>query len=214
MIVFRHKKTGEAAYLSHIDAMRVLQRTMRRMKAEVKYSEGFVPHMITYTTTPLPLGVQSLAEYFTADSPLTDEPYMLERFNECAPVGMRADFCAVTEKNPNLAAKVVASAYEVASEEKISSEVEGILSLDEYVMKQLKKGVELDVEVRKKIFSLKAEGNKLYMLLATGNENLRVDSFVQSLARYGVKACANDIVRIEQYASVGGEFVAAKEILK
>ena len=95
MIVFRHKKTGEAAYLSHIDAMRVLQRTMRRMKAEVKYSEGFVPHMITYTTTPLPLGVQSLAEYFTADSPLTDEPYLLERFNECAPVGMRADFCAV-----------------------------------------------------------------------------------------------------------------------
>ena len=152
MIVFRHKKTGEAAYLSHLYAMRLLQRTMRRMKAEVKYSEGFVPHMITYTTTPLPLGVQSIAEYFTADSPLTDETYLLERFNKCAPVGMRADFCAVTEKNPNLAAKVVASAYEVASEEKISSEVEGILSLDEYVMKQHNKGVELDVEVRKKIF--------------------------------------------------------------
>lgn len=214
MIVFRHMKTGEAAYLSHIDAMRVLQRTMRRMKAEVRYSEGFVPHMITYTTTPLPLGVQSHAEYFVADSPLTGEDELLARFNACAPAGMRADLCAVVEKNPNLAAKVVASSYEVTCGEAVSSEVESILGMEEYVMKQMKKGVELDVEVRKKIFSLKAEGNRLFMLLSTGNENLRVDSFVRSLAQFGVKACANDIVRLEQYASVGGEFVAAKEILK
>lgn len=213
MIVFRHRKTGEASFLSHIDAMRVLQRTMRRMKAEVKYSAGFVPHMITYTTTPLPLGVQSLAEYFVADSPLTDEKQLLERFNKCAPEGMRADFCAVVANNPNLAAKVVASEYEVRSSEKIPSEVSDILGMNEYFMKQIKKGEELNLEVRRKIFSLDTEGNTLHMVLATGNDNLRVDSFVESLSRYGVKACANDIVRIEQFASADGKFVAAKEIL-
>lgn len=214
MIVFRHRKTGEAGYLSHIDAMRVLQRTMRRMKAEVRYSAGFVPHMLTYTTTPLPLGVQSLAEYFVADSPLGNPEELLERFNASAPSGMQADFCAVTAVNPNLAAKVTASLYEVNSEEKISQEVLEILDMQEYFMRQLKKGQELEVEVRRKIFSLEAEGNKLYMTLATGNENLRVDSFVQSLSRFGVKACAGDIVRLEQLVSVDGKFVAAKEILQ
>lgn len=213
MIVFRHRKTGEASFLSHIDAMRVLQRTMRRMHAEVKYSAGFVPHMLTYTTTPLPLGVQSVAEYFVADSPRTDVESLLEDFNRCAPDGMRADFCAVTAQNPNLAAKVVASAYEVRSAQKITSAVTDIMGMQEYFMKQIKKGEEITVEVRCKIFSLEAEGNVLRMVLATGNDNLRVDSFVQSLAGLGLKACANDIVRMEQFASVDGKFVSAKEII-
>lgn len=214
MIVFRHRKTGEASFLSHIDAMRVLQRTMRRMKAEVRYSAGFVPHMLTYTTTPLPLGVQSLAEYFVADSPLDDENEALSRFNSCAPGGMQADFCAVTAQNPNLAAKVTASAYEVRAEERVPDEVLSVLAGEEYFMRQLKKGQELNVEVRKKIFSLETDGNRLLMLLATGNDNLRVDSFVESLAKFGVRACANDIYRTEQFVSVDGKFVAVKEILK
>ncbi len=213
MIVFRHHKSGDASFLSHIDAMRVLQRTMRRMKAEVRYSAGFVPHMLTYTTTPLPLGVQSVAEYFVADSPLGNEEELLERFNACAPFGMMADFCRVTQGNPNLAAKVVASSYEVKAEERISDEVLQILDMTEYRMRRMKKGQEIDEEVRNRIFSLATDGDTLFMTLATGNENLRVDSFVESLSRFGVKASANDIVRTEQFASLDGKFVAAKEIL-
>ena len=213
MIVFRHRKSGDASFLSHIDAMRVLQRTMRRMKAEVRYSAGFVPHMLTYTTTPLPLGVQSVAEYFVADSPLGNEEELLERFNACAPFGMMADFCRVTQGNPNLAAKVVASSYEVKAEERISDEVLHILDMTEYRMRRMKKGQEIDEEVRNRIFSLATDGDTLFMTLATGNENLRVDSFVESLSRFGVKASANDIVRTEQFASLDGKFVAAKEIL-
>lgn len=213
MIVFRHRKTDEASFLSHIDAMRVLQRTMRRMKAGVRYSEGFVPHMLTYSTTPLPLGVRSVAEYFVADSPMTDADALLESFNECAPDGMRADFCAVVAKNPNLAANVVASLYEVGTRDGVPDDVFGILDEKEYFMKQLKKGQELDVEVRGKIYSMEKEGNILRLTLATGNDNLRVDSFVASLSRYGVRATANDITRVEQFVSIGGSFVAAKEIL-
>ena len=213
MIVFRHRKTGETSFLSHIDTMRVLQRTMRRMRAEVKYSAGFVPHMLTYFTTPLPLGVQSLAEYFVADSPLDDEKELLERFNNNIPAGLKADFCAVVPQNPNLAAKVVASLYEVEAEENVSEDVKEILGLDSYVMKQFKKGQMLDVEVRNKMFAIETEGKELRLTLATGNENLRVDSFVESLSRYGVKACANDVTRLEQFVLKDGRFVAAKEAL-
>lgn len=214
MIVFRHRKTDEAGYLSHIEAMRVLQRTMRRMHAEVRYSAGFVPHMLTYTTSPLPLGVQSLAEYFVADSPKDDAEDALEKFNASVPRGMRADFCAITAVNPNLAAKVVASSYEVRSDGKISDEVLSVLEASEYYMKQIKKGQELEVEVRRKIFSLKTDGDRLFMTLATGNDNLRVDSFVQSLSRFGVRAYAGDIIRTEQFVRDGDKLIAAKEILK
>ena len=82
--------------------------------------------------------------------------------------------------------------------------------IEEYV----KKGQEIDEEVRSRIYALETDGDKLFMTLATGNENLRVDSFVESLSRFGVRASANDIVRIEQFASLDGRFVAAKEILQ
>lgn len=215
MIVFRHRKTGEAGYLSHIDTMRVLQRAMRRMDAKVKFSGGFVPHMITYTTTPLPLGVQSLAEYFVADSPLTGEEQLLEKFNASVPTGLAADFCAVVDKNPNLAAQVVASEYIVTAQENASKEICDILKETQYFMTQNRKGELVTLEVRSKIFDVDVCGNQVKLLVATGNSNLRIDAFVNSLVeRYGLKAGANDILRTEQFVRQGSQYVAAKEILK
>mgnify|MGYP002508440913 CR=1 FL=1 len=49
---------------SHIDSMRVLQRTLIRAQISTKMSEGFNPHPITYTSHPLPLGVASEEEFF------------------------------------------------------------------------------------------------------------------------------------------------------
>ena len=67
MIILRHLKVDDVSYVSHKDILRVLQRGLKRAKIDVRYSQGYVPHMLTYTTTPVPLGVQSVAEYFAID---------------------------------------------------------------------------------------------------------------------------------------------------
>ena len=67
MIILKHYKEGDVSYVSHKDILRVLQRGLKRAKVDVRYSQGYVPHMLTYTSTPVPLGVQSLAEYFAVD---------------------------------------------------------------------------------------------------------------------------------------------------
>lgn len=214
MIAFRHRKVAEASFVSHIDTVKVLQRAMRRMKADVRYSEGFVPHMLTYATTPLPLGVQSKAEYFIADSPLEGSADLLKKFNECVPEGFKADFCAVIDRNPNLAANVVASEYIVNARGSVSKEICDIIKQKEYYITQQKKGELVESEVRDRIFAIDTSLNKIRLVLATGNINLRVDAFLNSLIKnYGVNATANDVLRVEQYVRKEGKFVAAKEIL-
>ena len=64
MKVIKHIKKGNICYVSHIDSMRVLQRTLIRANINVRLSEGFNPHPVTFTSHPLPLGVQSEEEYF------------------------------------------------------------------------------------------------------------------------------------------------------
>ncbi len=44
MIAFRYTKTDGAEYLSHLDLLRHIDRTLRRAGIKVKMSEGFHPH--------------------------------------------------------------------------------------------------------------------------------------------------------------------------
>ena len=43
----RFEKTGRAVYISHLDLMHTMQRVFSRAGFELKYSEGFNPHLST-----------------------------------------------------------------------------------------------------------------------------------------------------------------------
>ena len=63
MIAFRYTKTDGAEYLSHLDLMRHIDRTMRRAGIKTAFTEGFSPHPKIYMNNPLGLGIRSVAEY-------------------------------------------------------------------------------------------------------------------------------------------------------
>jgi radical SAM-linked protein len=49
-------------YLSHLDTMRLWERSLRRAGVELSYSEGFSPHPRISLAAPLAVGVTSVAE--------------------------------------------------------------------------------------------------------------------------------------------------------
>lgn len=55
-------KTGRAAYISHLDLMRTMQRAFLRADMPLKYSEGFNPHAQISFALPLSLGTVSMCE--------------------------------------------------------------------------------------------------------------------------------------------------------
>ena len=65
------EKKDDAAYISHLDLMKVLQRSFCRAKLPVKYSEGFNPHICMSILSPLSTGYRS--KYELCDLDLTSD---------------------------------------------------------------------------------------------------------------------------------------------
>jgi len=63
-IISKYSKTGNLKYISHLDVLRFIQRSVKRANIPAKYSEGFNPHMRTSFGFPLSLGNESMGEYF------------------------------------------------------------------------------------------------------------------------------------------------------
>ena len=55
-------KTGPSKYMSHLDLMRCMTRTMRRAGVPIWYTEGFNPHPFMTFALPLSLGTSGLCE--------------------------------------------------------------------------------------------------------------------------------------------------------
>lgn len=56
------KKMGMSRYVSHLDLMRAMTRTLRRANVPLWYTEGYNPHPYITFALPLSLGMESLCE--------------------------------------------------------------------------------------------------------------------------------------------------------
>ncbi|MCC8356516.1 MAG: TIGR03936 family radical SAM-associated protein [Oscillospiraceae bacterium] len=84
-------KTGRAAYISHLDLIRTMQRIFSRAGVPLKYSEGFNPHAKISIILPLPVGTESECEYM--DFSLAEERALAtlpDCLNPYMPEGIRA----------------------------------------------------------------------------------------------------------------------------
>lgn len=58
-------KTGGAAFLSHLDTLRIFDRAARRSGLDLRFTSGFNPHVRLSAGTALPVGLSSCGERFT-----------------------------------------------------------------------------------------------------------------------------------------------------
>jgi radical SAM-linked protein len=83
------QKTGEIIYTSALDLQKIWERSLRRARLEVKYSEGFHPQPKLQLAVPLPVGFKGKNElidiWFTEDSFKEDA---LERLQKNLPSGI------------------------------------------------------------------------------------------------------------------------------
>ena len=57
-----YSKENEGIYISHLDFLRTIGRSLRRAGLPVKYSEGFNPHVCLSFASPLSVGISSGCE--------------------------------------------------------------------------------------------------------------------------------------------------------
>jgi radical SAM-linked protein len=83
------KKLGIAAYVSHLDVMRVFTRALRRAKIPVWYTQGFTKRPYLDFPFPLPLGVEGTDELmdFALTTEIEDTAVCVECINNYLPEG-------------------------------------------------------------------------------------------------------------------------------
>jgi radical SAM family uncharacterized protein/radical SAM-linked protein len=58
-----YRRTHQARYVAHLDAVGALERALRRMRIRLEYTAGMKPHPRLIASPPLPVGMTSRAEY-------------------------------------------------------------------------------------------------------------------------------------------------------
>lgn len=84
----RFTKTGEAAFLSHLEIMGVLKRALSRAQVKLRFSEGYHPQPKLALGQPTPTGVESLSEFFDIEIEGDLEGDFLHRMNTTLPRGL------------------------------------------------------------------------------------------------------------------------------
>lgn len=89
-LLVKYAKEGEASFLSHREAMRALERALRRSGLPLAFTAGFNPRPRMSFSPALPLGVSAKAEYLEVS--VEEEAKILEakeRMNRALPRGLQ-----------------------------------------------------------------------------------------------------------------------------
>lgn len=209
MVVLKIEKKGEIRYVSHIDTMRVILRTLTRAGVNVKYSEGFNPHPIVNVSHPLTLGVESECEYACINNINGDKDSILNSFNLNAPLGMRAVKSYEVERNPNIAGKVSRAEYVFRGDFcKVLDRINAINDMKSFVVSYSKKGETVSEDIKPMIYSIVASENEIQAVLATGAPTLRPDRLLEYINEGNPsKIAAKDITRSVQYVVEDGNMI-------
>jgi len=161
-------------YISHLDLMKSMQKTLKRSQLKLKYSEGFNPHIVLSIANPLPLGVRGGREF--ADFEILDdlpEDEILLRLKEASPPEIMPKKLHINcEKSFNLTELAV---YNIEITTPDSEKITELLSRAELMVEKKAKGkiklinlIELIKEIK---FEYPPEGGgvRLNLICACGN---------------------------------------------
>lgn len=198
MIAFKYTKIDGAEYLSHLDLLRHIYRTLRRAGIPLNYSGGFHAHPRIFLNNPLGTGIKSVAEYATIDTTFTGNFKPL--FNAFSPTGVKCLDWKIVDKNQNYANCIVKCSYSAAGVGEF--DIPAFMAQDKIIITDLR-GREVDI--RPRIYAVERSGDRLLFTLGCGGNNLRPDLFCQHLCSQ-TGGHATDILKTASYMS-GDEFV-------
>lgn len=226
----KYTKESDIKFISHLDLMRTIQRTIRRSELPIEYSKGFNPHMSVSIAQPLSVGMYSIGEYMdiVLDQEM-DTNYIQEKLNMSAPKGVR--FLHVREirhvdnekKIPQAMAMLDGAKYRIRIKydeiENLEQELAALLKENEWnILKKSKSGEKMvnikplikdfKYSVQEKILSIEA-------LVACGSrENLSADllaEFIEENTKGVNRDAFVDIMREELYAYEDDKLIALCE---
>jgi radical SAM family uncharacterized protein/radical SAM-linked protein len=154
-----YSRTGKIRFLGHLEILRLIFRALRRAGITTNFTKGFNPTPKVSFGPALPVGTESLAEFFILDVPEAfRQPAETARLlSEKLPPGLTIEDIAIySGKIPadTVSTYVVTFDRELTADE--LQQVELFLSASEYRVQKNRKGLVRDVDIRPLISSIES----------------------------------------------------------
>ena len=204
------QKTGMAKFISHLDTVRLITRSMKRACVPIWFTEGFNPHAFLTFAMPLSLGFESYCE--TVDFRLMEEMNLDElakKINDALPVDVTVKEIYVYETSPN---DIRWAEYKIIfnnPDKALLETAKNKLSSDEIIVekkaKQGRKKVAKEVNIKEHIksFELSEDNGKLILdtVLSSGTSiNINPMLLIGALVKNSNTDEQDvDVIKIESY---------------
>ena len=184
---FCFEKNGPAAYISHLDLMKALQRSFVRAGIPVKYSQGFNPHIEMSIVVPLSTGYETRCDLCDLDLVCDDMPAnFVEDLNAVMPRGMKVLHAGAADRPVR---EIAYSAYEIVLPAGDTDAMKALFDQPVTLEKRSKRG-RRDVNLQDYIkeLSFVTEGDKTLCrcILSAGNDPLNPMYLTQALKNAGL----------------------------
>jgi radical SAM-linked protein len=211
----KYSKTGPVRFIGHLDLVRLFDRTMRRAGIPVAYSQGFHPHPKISFGPPLPLGMQSTAEFadFSLSTPFPEAGMLLAKN---LPEGMEMlSIRPISEKAESLTKILILAEYHVqcGRDERIGEIIKTILEREHIPVERMSKSGPKEVDIRPGIIEITVspESNGFIILLSqeTG-KSARPSEVIDLILKKGEPF---EVIRTDQYTEQQGKRMSPLEIV-
>ncbi len=184
---FCFEKNGPAAYISHLDLMKALQRSFVRAGIPVKYSQGFNPHIEMSIVVPLSTGYETRCDLCDLDLMVDELPEnFVESLNAVMPWGMNVLYAGPADRPVR---EIACCAYEIVLPAGDTAAMKALFEQPVLLEKRSKRGrKEVDLRDYIKQLDFAAEGDKTLCrcVLTAGNDSLNPMYLTQALKNAGL----------------------------
>lgn len=155
-----YSRTGDICFLGHLELLQLVFRALRRAGITTNFSQGFNPSPKISFGLALPVGTESLAEYFIMDlpAPLTSSADTVTLLNRQLPSGLKVQSVALhSGKVP----QSLQSSYTITCPRPVSSEelsrIEVFLKQEQFLLTRIRKGKKSGFDIRPLVVAIVPE---------------------------------------------------------
>jgi len=156
---------SKVKYISHLDIVRTFERTIRRARIPIAYSQGFNPHPQMVFGLPLPVGVTSEAEYADFEMAYPVNPWKFrELLNKELPDGLKIIDAREKATKINIMASIIMSSYHIwivadpeQGENDVKETIDAFLRSPSIIVKKEGKQGVREVDIKPMIHKLELE---------------------------------------------------------
>ena len=171
---FLISKINELKYVSHLETVRMLERSFRRANLPLVFSQGFNPHANISSALPLSVGVESVYEVFEVDMEDFDISAFMNSQKRYLPQDLEILAIKKSEDKNSLMSKVAAAKYAIEIEDMMFNLPRFLEFTDakSYMIKKInKKGKMREIDIRPLLLDFHIQENSIVVTLSSGSEN-------------------------------------------